>query len=60
MSKNDLHEKLLEALEIELQKMKENFEQSLKMLVKHEGNYSFHPDDPGGETMKGVTRVGYE
>jgi len=40
--------------------MKENFEQSLKMLLKHEGNYSFHPDDPGGETMKGVTRAVYE
>ena len=40
--------------------MKENFEQSLKMLLKHEGNYSFHRDDPGGETMKGVTRAVYE
>jgi len=40
--------------------MKENFEQSLKMLLKHEGNYSFHKDDPGGETMKGVTRAVYE
>jgi len=40
--------------------MKQNFEQSLKMLLKHEGNYSFHPDDPGGETMKGVTRAVYE
>ena len=40
--------------------MKQNFEQSLKMLLKHEGNYVWHEDDPGGETMKGVTRAVYE
>ena len=40
--------------------MKENFEQSLKMLLHHEGGYVNHPEDPGGETNLGVTRAVYE
>ena len=40
--------------------MKENFEQSLKMLLHHEGGYVWHPEDPGGETNLGVTRAVYE
>ena len=40
--------------------MKQNFEQSLKMLLHHEGGYVWHPDDPGGETNLGVTRAVYE
>jgi len=40
--------------------MKENFEQSLKMLLHHEGGYVNHPKDPGGETNLGVTRAVYE
>tara|TARA_R100001163_G_scaffold59366_1_gene48094 strand:- start:514 stop:1029 length:516 start_codon:yes stop_codon:yes gene_type:complete len=40
--------------------MKQNFEQSLKMLLHHEGGYVWHPKDPGGETNLGVTRAVYE
>ena len=32
-----------------------NFDQAFERLLGHEGAYSFHPDDPGGETMWGVT-----
>lgn len=31
------------------------FDQAFDKLIGHEGGYSFHPDDPGGETMWGVT-----
>lgn len=37
--------------------MKENFEASLELVLKHEGGWADHPDDPGGPTMKGVTLV---
>ena len=40
--------------------MKQNYEQSLKMLLHHEGGYVWHPEDPGGETNLGVTRAVYE
>jgi lysozyme family protein len=40
--------------------MKENFDNCLKMLLKHEGGYVNHPRDPGGETNLGVTRATYE
>jgi lysozyme family protein len=33
-----------------------NFDQAFDLLLGHEGTYSRHPDDPGGETMWGVTR----
>jgi len=33
-----------------------NFDQAFDALLGHEGGYSRHPDDPGGETMWGVTR----
>lgn len=33
-----------------------NFDQAFDALIGHEGGYSRHPDDPGGETMWGVTR----
>ena len=29
---------------------------ALKITLKHEGGYIFDPDDPGGETYKGVAR----
>jgi lysozyme family protein len=35
--------------------MQNNFVDSLDLVLKHEGGYSDHPDDPGGATMKGVT-----
>lgn len=33
------------------------FDDSFKKLIGHEGRYSNHPDDPGGETMFGVTKA---
>lgn len=32
-----------------------NFDQAFTKLLGHEGGYSNHPDDPGGETMWGIT-----
>lgn len=32
-----------------------NFDTAFERLIGHEGGYSNHPDDPGGETMWGVT-----
>lgn len=32
-----------------------NFDQAFHHLLGHEGGYSNHPNDPGGETMWGVT-----
>ena len=40
--------------------MKDNFEQSLKMILHHEGGYVNHRDDPGGSTMRGVTQAVWE
>ena len=40
--------------------MKDNFEQSLKMILHHEGLYVNHPSDPGGSTMLGVTQAVWE
>ena len=40
--------------------MKDNFDDCLKMLLKHEGGYVNHPKDPGGETNLGVTRKVWE
>lgn len=40
--------------------MKGNFEECLKIVLKHEGGYSDHPKDPGGRTMLGVTQRVYE
>ena len=31
------------------------FDPVFEKLIEHEGGYSNHPDDPGGETMYGVT-----
>lgn len=33
-----------------------NFDRAFDLLLGHEGGYSNHPSDPGGETMWGVTR----
>ena len=40
--------------------MKENLDDSLKIVLHHEGLYIDHPSDPGGATMRGVTRAVYE
>jgi len=40
--------------------VKQNFDNSLKMLLKHEGGYVNHPRDPGGMTNLGVTKRVYE
>ena len=37
-----------------------NFESCLAVTLKWEGNYSNHPDDPGGPTMKGVIQREYD
>lgn len=34
--------------------MKDNFENALKLVLKHEGGWFDHPKDPGGATMKGI------
>ena len=33
-----------------------NFDTAFDKLLKHEGGYSNHPSDPGGETMWGITK----
>jgi lysozyme family protein len=33
-----------------------NFDEAFDRLLGHEGGYSRHPSDPGGETMWGITR----
>lgn len=40
--------------------MKENFDVAMKALLKHEGGYSNHPQDPGGMTNLGVTKRVWE
>lgn len=34
-----------------------NFDQAFEKLIGHEGGYSNNPQDPGGETMYGVTKT---
>lgn len=38
----------------------ERFEQALAAVLKHEGGYVNHPDDPGGATNQGVTQTTYD
>jgi lysozyme family protein len=40
--------------------MQSNFNQSLLLLLKHEGGYSNHSQDPGGMTNLGVTAKVWE
>ena len=40
--------------------MNQNFDTCLNMLLKHEGGYVDHPEDPGGMTNLGVTKRTYD
>jgi lysozyme family protein len=40
--------------------MKENFDEVLAHVLKHEGGYVSHPADPGGRTNLGVTQRVWE
>lgn len=40
--------------------MRDNFETCLKEVLKHEGGYVDHPQDPGGATNMGVTKKVWE
>jgi lysozyme family protein len=40
--------------------MRENFAEALQHVLKHEGGYVFHKDDPGGETNLGCTKKVWE
>ena len=40
--------------------MKDNFEQCLALVLKHEGGYVNNPRDPGGRTNLGVTQKVWE
>lgn len=40
--------------------MRSNFDNSLKLVLVHEGGYANHPRDPGGVTLEGVTQRTYD
>jgi lysozyme family protein len=40
--------------------MKHNWEEAIKHVLKYEGGYVNHPDDPGGMTNLGVTKRVWE
>ena len=33
-----------------------HYQKAFSLLMRHEGGYAFDPDDPGGETYKGISR----
>lgn len=40
--------------------MKQNFDYALGRVLGHEGGFSDHPEDNGGETMWGITHRTYD
>ena len=36
-----------------------DFKDAIKVILKHEGGYVNAPDDPGGETMMGISKKAY-
>lgn len=36
-----------------------NFDNAVELILKHEGGYVDHPDDPGGETNYGISKRAY-
>jgi lysozyme family protein len=36
-----------------------NFDPAIELVLKHEGGYVDHPNDPGGETKYGISRRSY-
>ena len=36
-----------------------DFKDAIKVILKHEGGYVNDPDDPGGETMRGISKKAY-
>ena len=50
----------LNAAKLELLKMKDNFDRCLRLVLKHEGGFVNHPQDPGGMTNLGVTKRVWE
>lgn len=40
--------------------MKENYNKCMALILKHEGGFVNHPEDPGGATNMGVTQRVYE
>ena len=40
--------------------MKENLDDAIEEVLRHEGGYVNHPHDPGGATNQGITKKTYE